>query len=59
MISSLRRSNKKLIAVKTTTNKIENFMNVYQTKAEPPVFPEQKLNTKDKAHKNKGLKKYT
>lgn len=55
---SLEEANKKLIAVKTTTNKIENFMNVYQTKPEPPVFPEQKkLNIKDKAHKNKGLKK--
>lgn len=55
---SVEEANKKLIAVKNTTNKIENFMNVYPKKPEPQPFPEQKkLNIKDKAHKNKGLKK--
>lgn len=55
---SIEEANKKLIAVKSSTNKIEHFMNVYPQKPEPQPFPEQKkLNIKDTAHKNKGLKK--
>lgn len=55
---SIEEINKKLISVKPSKGKIENFFDVYQNKPDNPEFPKQKnLNIKDAAHKKKGIKK--